>query len=104
MRTECVSVRLLEMVQISGKAYRAKDFNGNTGIIPASCVFGRDLDAVKCDAYWIALWLMEKRELTFSYNKRAWFNAQGKMLPQYEQHSPQEIEAVTDNIINVLKK
>lgn len=105
MRTKCVSVRLKSLTEISNKAYKAVDFNGNEDIIPVSCVFGYDLEVRKSDAFWISMWIMEKKNLSFSPTKTAWFE-DGKMLPSYDirRHEAPKISPVGSNIINNLKK
>ena len=71
--TLCYSVRLEAMWQISDKAFKARDFNGNVDIIPASCVFGPDYDVQKSEAYWIAAWILDKKTITYSPKKKKWF-------------------------------
>lgn len=69
----CYSVRLEAMYRISDKCFKARDFNGNVDLIPASCVFGQDLDVQKSEAYWIVGWILDKKCLTFSNKKSKWF-------------------------------
>lgn len=89
---KCYSVRLKSLVQISGKAYRAEDFNGNIDIIPSSQIMGVDYDVFKSEAYWISAWILEKKELTYSISKSAEFK-DGKMIPTVtiERHKPEII-------------
>ena len=77
MRVKCYSVRVASIAQISPKAYKISSFNGSEDIIPTSCVYGYDYDVVKCDAYWIASWILEKKNLQYSDKKVAWFDKVG---------------------------
>lgn len=95
MKTKCYSVRLESLVSISDKAYLASAFNGSEAIIPKSQVFGQDFNVTKSDAYWIAAWILEKKDLQYSSKKEAWFDSDtGRMLPTYtiEKHVPNKIE------------
>jgi len=106
-RIKCASVRLASLVRISDRAYKASDFNGNTDIIPASQVFGRDYSVSKSDAYWISLWILEKKSITYSYKKVAWIDSDtGEVLPTYivEHHTPERHEPVSDNTIQDLRR
>ncbi|MBP5473667.1 MAG: hypothetical protein J6X92_02770 [Bacteroidales bacterium] len=105
-RTLCYSVRLESLVRISDKAFKATAFDGSCDIIPASQVFGIDYEAQKSDAWWIAAWLLEKKDLQYSNKKKAWFDESGKRLPDYliVHHKPEKKEVVDSNEINCLKK
>lgn len=107
MRVKCYSVRLSELRSISPKAYKATAFDGSSDIIPASQVFGQDFDVEKSDAYWISAWILEKKNIQYSWKKEAWFDADTrKMLPTYtvEKHNPERMEAKEENLINELRK
>lgn len=106
MKTKCYSVRLESLVRISDKAYKATCFDGSSDIIPASQVFGADLDVQKSDAYWISAWILERKSLQYSSKKNAWFDEKGNRLPDYEveKHTPIKKEAKKENIINDLIK
>lgn len=106
MKTLCYSVRLESLTRISEKAYKAASFDGSTDIIPASQVFGRDYEVMKSDAYWIAAWILQKKNIQYSGKKQAWFDEDGHQLPTYtiERHTPEKREAVTSNEINDLKR
>lgn len=106
MKTLCYSVRLSNLTRISEKAYKAASFDGSTDIIPASQVFGRDYEVMKSDAYWIAAWILQKKNIQYSGKKQAWFDEDGHQLPTYtiERHTPEKREAVTSNEINDLKR
>lgn len=106
MKTLCYSVRLESLTRISEKAYKAASFDGSTDIIPASQVFGRDYEVMKSDAYWIAAWILQKKNIQYSGKKQAWFDENGHQLPIYiiERHTPEKREAVESNEINDLKR
>ena len=107
MKVKCYSVRLSELRSISPKAYKATAFDGSSDIIPASQVFGQDFDVEKSDAYWISVWILEKKSLQYSWKKEAWFDADTrKMLPTYtvEKHNPDKVEAVQSNSIEELRR
>jgi hypothetical protein len=94
MKTKCYSVRLESLVSISDRAYKACAFDGSEAILPKSQVFGQDYDVMKSDAYWIASWILEKKNLQYSSKKEAWFDENGNMLPTYhiEKHKPERVE------------
>lgn len=104
MKIKAFSVRLESLVRISDKAFRATDFNGNSDIIPASQVLCPDYSVQKSDAYWISAWILEKKSITYSTKKEAWFNESGDMLPTYhvEHHKPEKKEKVFSNNIKEL--
>ncbi len=70
----CYSVRLQSLVSISDKAYVATSFDGSKDVLPKSQVFGQDYDVQKSDAYWIAAWILEKKNIQYSGKKRAWLD------------------------------
>lgn len=96
MKTKCYSVRLSSLTQISPKCYKAVAFDGSEALIPASQNFGQDYSVSKSDAYWIAAWILEKKDLQFSAKKEAWFDESGKMLPTYHvmKHVPEKVEPI----------
>ena len=97
MKTKCYSVRLVSLVSISDRAYKATAFDGSTAIIPKSQVFGQDYDVQKSEAYWISVWVLDQKDLQYSHKKEAWFDKEtGKMLPTYhiEKHKPAKVEFV----------
>jgi len=106
MRTKCYSVRMESMRKISDKAYRVRSFDGSEDIIPVSQVFGPDYEVQKCEAYWIAAWILPKKSIQWSDKKEAWFDENGNRLPDYtiERHHPEKVEAKENNEINQLKK
>jgi len=106
MRTLCYSVRLESLTRISDKAYKAVAFDGSSDVIPASQVFGQDWDVQKSDAYWISAWILSKKSIQYSQKKQAWFDENGKMLPNYtiERHTPDKVEAKESNEIDDLKR
>ena len=105
-KTLCYSVRLESLARISEKAYKATSFDGSSDILPASQVFGRDFEVMKSDAYWIAAWILPKKDIQYSSKKQAWFDENGHMMPTYtiERHQPERLTAKDNNIINNLKK
>lgn len=108
-KTKCYSVRLKSLTEISNLALRAADFSGNKCILPKSTVFGIDYDVIKSDAYWIAAWILEKKELQYSIKKEGWYNPKkGRVEPaikvEIEHHIPKKIEPVSNNLITELKR
>lgn len=105
MKTLCYSVRLESLISVSDKAFKAVAFDGSSEIIPASQVFGRDYDVNKSEAYWIAAWILEKKNIQYSCKKFAWFDENKKMLPTYivEKHEPSKVQAKSNNIIPELR-
>lgn len=107
MKVKCYSVRLKDLERISVKAYKATCFNGAEGFIPASQVFGYDMEVKKSDAYWISAWILEKSELQYSDKKVAWFDSETRrMLPSYtvKRHTPSKQNPIESNEIDALKK
>lgn len=103
----CYSVRVASIEQISPKAYKVSSFDGSEDIIPASCVYGCDYEVLKCDAYWIASWILEKKKIQYSTKKVAWFDKDtGAKLPTYkvEKHIPTSVDAVNSNELTQLKR
>lgn len=91
----CYSVRLQSLVSISDKAYVAKSFDGSEDVLPKSQVFGPDYEVQKSDAYWIAAWILEKKNIQYSGKKKAWLDKNtGKILPniEYEHHVPKKVD------------
>ena len=103
MRIKCYSVRVANISQISSKAYKVVSYNGAEDIVPTSCIYGRDWDVLKSEAYWIASWILEQKQIQYSCKKVAWFDkTTKKKLPTYEitNHLPVEIKAKDSNEIN----
>lgn len=103
----CVSVRLESMDQISDKAYVARDFNGNEDVIPASQVFGIDWDVAKSEAWWISKWILEKKKITYSAKKTAWFNSITRVKKPnitITHHTPDDVKPLEQNKIDSLAK
>lgn len=106
MRVKCYSVKLKSLTAISAMAYRAEAFDGSEAIIPASQVFGQDLETEKSEAYWISAWILKKKDLQYSSKKERWFDANTrKKLPTYtvERHRPKAKEALRSNEIEDLR-
>lgn len=94
MRVKCYSVKFQSLVSISDKAVKIISFDGSEDIFPKSQIFGQDWDVQKSDAYWIAAWILEKKDIQYSSKKEAWFNKEtGKRLPSYtvKKHIPENI-------------
>ena len=99
MKTKVVSVRLQSLVTISDKDYRATAFDGSSAVLPKSQVFGNDYEVQKSDAYWIAEWILQQKELQYSNKKIAWYNKDtGRLEPNIvtiiEKHVPERKEPV----------
>ena len=106
MRTKCYSVRVESMRKISDKAYAVRSFDGSEDIIPVSQVFGPDYEVEKCEAYWIAAWILPKKSIQWSDKKQAWFDEHGNRLPDIivEKHRPERVTQKDNNLIEELKK
>lgn len=103
----CYSVRLESLVSISDKAYLAKSFNGSEDIIPKSQVFGQDFGVTKSEAYWIAAWILEKKNIQYSCKKKAWVDSETLQIKPhitFERHIPKREEAKKPKINNELKR
>ncbi len=106
MKTLCYSVRLKSLVSISDKAYKAISFDGSTDIIPKSCVFGDDFGVIKSDAYWIAAWILPKKNIQYTEKKQAYFGDDGKIMPSttITKHFAEIKKPIQSNKIKDLKK
>lgn len=98
-KTLCYSVRLASLRSISYKAYLAKGFDGSEAIIPKSQFYGTDYDVQKSTAYWIAAWILEKKNLQYSDKKQAWFNPKTGQMEEVihtkvERHVPEKKEPI----------
>lgn len=106
MKVKCCSVRLESLVAISDKAYKATCFDGREDIVPASQVYGRDLEVQKSDAWWISEWILEKKNLQYSDKKTAWFDSDSRhKLPSFivKKHFANKKTPVESNEISSLK-
>ncbi len=90
---KCYSVQLKSLISISDKAFKACGFDGSEDIIPKSQVFGKDFEVRKSDSYWIAAWLLEKKQLQYSSKKWTMFTKDGKNVGRIEfsHHIPEKI-------------
>jgi hypothetical protein len=106
MKTLCYSVRLESLVSISEKAYCATSFDGSSCIIPKSQVFGDDFSVVKSDAYWISAWILERKDIQYSTQKRAWFDEHGNKFADIKvvNHKAAKVEDYGENRIDELHK
>ena len=73
-KIKCCSVKLESLIRISDKAFKARSYDGSVDIIPSSCVFGQDFEVQKSNAYWIAAWILPKKEIQYSSKKIKWFD------------------------------
>lgn len=97
MIVECSSVRLESLVKITERCYKATGFDGRSALIPASQIFGRDYTVCKSDAWWISMWILEKKKLQCSLKKTARFDSgSGKMVPP-PTRKPEKMK-VPDNV------
>lgn len=83
-------------MSISDKAYLATSFDGRDCVLPKRMVFGRDYEVQKSEAYWIAAWILEKKDIQYTTKKKAWFDDKtGNVCPYIEikKHVPKKIEA-----------
>ena len=103
-KTLCYSVRVESLYSISDKAYKVRSFDGSEDILPKSAVYGQDFEVAKSDAYWIAAWILPKKNIQWSAKKEAWFDDAGNKLPTYtvNRHTPEHKEALQDNEIQDL--
>lgn len=103
-KTKCYSVRVESLHSISDKAYKVRSFDGSEDILPKSAVFGQDFGVQKSDAYWIAAWILPKKNIQWSSKKEAWFDENGHQLPTYTvtKHVPEHHAAVVSNEISDL--
>lgn len=64
-----ISVRIKSMKEISSKAVLLTAFDGSEDIFPKSVIFGYDHEVEKCEALWIAAWILPKKKLQYSPKK-----------------------------------
>lgn len=98
-KTKVYSVRLKSLTSISPKAYKATAFDGSSAILPKSQVFGQDYEVQKSEAYWIAAWILEQKDLQYSTKKGGWYNPRtGLVEPsiyiEVERHVPEKLDPV----------
>lgn len=91
--TKCYSVRLQCLVSISDKCYKAVAFDGSEDLIPKSQVYGQDWDVHKSEAYWISAWILERKNIQYSYKKWTMFTKDGRNVGQidFKHHVPKKI-------------
>ena len=88
------------MRKISDKAYAVRSFDGSEDIIPVSQVFGPDYEVEKCEAYWIAAWILEKKSIQYSGKKQAWFDENG--VEFYDQNNGTFVDSSNGDVFNVV--
>ena len=93
------SVRCAEVIDISDRAVLVKSFNGAKDVIPRSQIFGYDYSVQKCDAIWIAAWILEKKSIQYSKKKVAFFGEDGQLIPYIKvtKHVPEKKKAQKTN-------
>ena len=103
--TKANKVRLSSWIQISPKAYKATDFQGNTDIIPKSQVIKEVLDGKEGSTVWISSWLLSKKSLVYG-SKTALFDEKGRERKptKVEVHEPKKIEPQKIKEIEDLKR
>lgn len=101
-----MSVRLESLVSISERAYKARSYDGSEDVLPKSCIFGKDYEVTKSDAYWIASWILPKKKIQYSTKKGAWFDEKGKKIPEYScvRHKPNQVEPISNNSVKDLER
>jgi hypothetical protein len=95
------------MSPVSPACYLAKAFDGSEAYIPASQVFGEDLEVSKFEAWWISAWILERKSIQYSTKKEAWFDSEnGNRLPSFtvKKHVPTSIKTTKSNIEKSLKR
>lgn len=105
-KTLCYSVRVDSVSSVSEKAVLITCFDGSKDIFPKSAIFGPDYEVQKSQAYWIAAWILPKKNIQYSCKKSAWFDENGKMLPAVtvSKHKPDKVSSVeTNEILDLLK-
>lgn len=94
MRTKCYSVHIKSICDISDKAVKIEDFNGNSAIIPVSQIFD-EKDTGKSIIVWVAAWILEKKGLTYSRKNVAVYNDYTQKIEPYiivEKIRPEKVE------------
>jgi hypothetical protein len=81
-KVKCYSVRLQSIVSISEKAYKITAFDGSNAVIPKSAYFGQDYEVQKSDAYWIAAFALQDKNVQYSTKKVFWFERDYKSNSQ----------------------
>ena len=70
MTTTCYSVQVKSLRSISRKAIVIEAPDGTSDIFPKSEIYGIDRDDLECDAYFIAEWILNRKKLTWTRNKK----------------------------------
>lgn len=105
MKTLCISVKVKDYQIITDKAVKIICFDGSEAIIPKSQIFGPDFDSKKSDAYWIAAWILEKKDIQYSIKKQAYFdeNRNKYDVVQVVRHNAPKMDPVSNNEIDELR-
>lgn len=106
MKTKCYSVRLSALIDISERCYKAVGFDGSSALIPKTFVFGRDYEIQKSESYWIAAWILDRKQLQYSTKKVAWFDENQNKIPTYSvtRHRPTAVAPKANNEIKDLSR
>ncbi|MFA6831310.1 MAG: hypothetical protein WCR36_03440 [Bacteroidaceae bacterium] len=101
----CYSVVFKELYSISPKACKAVCFDGSSDILPISTIYGPDISRPSKNAWWVADWILRKKNLTYSQKIECFFQ-DGRMIEEEEiiLHSPKIKEPIKDNSIDELRK
>lgn len=110
MATEVYSVRIVEMREVSPKAVSLTAFDGSSDIFPKSAIYGHDDEVGKCEAVWVAAWILPKKALQYSTKKmRMADDLTGKVYAprptiEREYHNAPEVAPVESHEIESLRK
>lgn len=92
MRKLCVKIKLSEIKSISEKAVRAKDYNGNSDVLPKSQIY-----YIGGNTYWVADFIARQKPFPYKYKSKAWVDfTTGREIPQVivENIVPVKIEPI----------
>lgn len=108
MKTKVYSVRISEMREISPKAVKITAFDGSSDIFPKSAVLGWDDEVGKCEAVWIAAWILPKKGLQYSDKKVRFMDDCGRLwrerpVLEKEYHAAPAVNPVDNNEIDELR-
>ncbi len=100
-----ISVRIKSMKEISSKAVLLTAFDGSEDIFPKSVIFGYDHEVEKCEALWIAAWILPKKKLQYSPKKSRSLKALGGLESvEITKHRAARVAPVDGNEIESLRR
>lgn len=100
-----ISVRIKSMKEISSKAVLLTAFDGSEDIFPKSVIFGYDSEVEKCEALWIAAWILPKKKLQYSPKKSRSLKALGGLESvEITKHRAARVAPVDGNEIASLRR